>query len=68
MPWDLSVVGIDDIQFSTYTNPSLTTIAQPKQELGKRSLSTHYWAAHHRPVDAVNLEVAWSCESPRHHH
>ena len=31
---DLSVVGIDDIQFAAYTNPGLTTVAQPKQELG----------------------------------
>jgi LacI family transcriptional regulator len=34
VPEDLSVVGIDDIQFSAYTNPGLTTVAQPKQELG----------------------------------
>lgn len=34
VPDDLSVVGIDDIQFAAYTNPSLTTVAQPKQRLG----------------------------------
>jgi DNA-binding LacI/PurR family transcriptional regulator len=34
VPGDLSVVGIDDIQFAAYTNPGLTTVAQPKQELG----------------------------------
>jgi LacI family transcriptional regulator len=34
IPDDLSVVGIDDIQFSAYTNPGLTTVAQPKHELG----------------------------------
>ena len=34
VPEDVSVVGIDDIQFSAYTNPGLTTVAQPKQELG----------------------------------
>ncbi len=34
VPADLSVVGIDDIQFAAYTNPALTTVAQPKQELG----------------------------------
>ncbi len=28
------VVGIDDIQFAAYTNPGLTTVAQPKHELG----------------------------------
>ncbi len=34
VPDDLSVVGIDDIQFAAYTNPGLTTVAQPKQDLG----------------------------------
>jgi LacI family transcriptional regulator len=34
VPADLSVVGIDDIQFAAYTNPGLTTVAQPKQDLG----------------------------------
>jgi DNA-binding LacI/PurR family transcriptional regulator len=34
VPQDLSVVGIDDIQFASYTNPGLTTVAQPKHELG----------------------------------
>jgi DNA-binding LacI/PurR family transcriptional regulator len=34
VPRDLSVVGIDDIQFAAFTNPGLTTVAQPKQELG----------------------------------
>ena len=34
VPEDLSVVGIDDIQFAAYTNPGLTTVAQPKHRLG----------------------------------
>ncbi len=34
VPEDLSVVGIDDIQLAAYTNPGLTTVAQPKHELG----------------------------------
>ncbi len=34
VPRDLSVVGIDDIQFAEYTNPALTTVAQPKHRLG----------------------------------
>ncbi len=34
VPDDLSVVGIDDIQFAAYTNPGLTTVAQPKHRLG----------------------------------
>jgi DNA-binding LacI/PurR family transcriptional regulator len=34
VPEDLSVVGIDDIQVAGYTNPGLTTVAQPKYQLG----------------------------------
>jgi len=34
VPQDLSVIGIDDIQFAAYTNPGLTTVAQPKHRLG----------------------------------
>jgi LacI family transcriptional regulator, galactose operon repressor len=34
VPEDLSVVGINDIQFSSYTKPALTSVAQPTQELG----------------------------------
>jgi DNA-binding LacI/PurR family transcriptional regulator len=34
VPEDLSVVGINDIQFSSYTKPTLTSVAQPTRELG----------------------------------
>jgi DNA-binding LacI/PurR family transcriptional regulator len=34
VPEDLSVVGIDDIQLAGYTIPGLTTVAQPKYQLG----------------------------------
>jgi LacI family transcriptional regulator len=34
VPDYLSVIGVDDIQFAAYTNPGLTTVAQPKQQLG----------------------------------
>ena len=35
VPGDLAVVGFDDIPFALYIYPSLTTIAQPKPEMGK---------------------------------
>jgi LacI family transcriptional regulator len=34
VPTDLSIVGFDDIHLAGYINPPLTTIAQPKYELG----------------------------------
>ncbi len=34
VPEDISVVGFDNIVFSAYTNPPLTTIDQPKRSIG----------------------------------
>lgn len=34
VPDDLAIVGFDDIELATYTTPPLSTIAQPKKELG----------------------------------
>lgn len=35
LPEDLSIVGFDDIQFARYTDPPLTTVAQPMREIGE---------------------------------
>jgi len=34
VPAQLSVVGFDDIRLASFTNPPLTTVAQPKYEMG----------------------------------
>ncbi len=38
IPRDLSVVGFDDIQFSQYCDPPLTTISQPRYEIGRQAM------------------------------
>lgn len=38
VPQDLSVVGFDDIQFSQYCDPPLTTISQPRYEIGRQAM------------------------------
>ena len=38
VPGDLAVVGFDDIPFASYVSPSLTTVAQPVQDIGKRAM------------------------------
>jgi DNA-binding LacI/PurR family transcriptional regulator len=38
VPRDLAVVGFDDIPFAAYVSPALTTIAQPKFDLGRRAM------------------------------
>jgi LacI family transcriptional regulator len=37
VPEDISVIGFDDIELSSYIKPSLTTIRQPIHEIGKKS-------------------------------
>jgi LacI family transcriptional regulator len=34
MPRDVAIIGCDDIALASFTNPSLTTVAQPKHEMG----------------------------------
>lgn len=38
IPQDLSVVGFDDIDLAPYLEPPLTTVAQPKREMGARAV------------------------------
>jgi LacI family transcriptional regulator len=39
VPEDLAVIGYDDIELACFTNPPLTTIAQPKHALGSQAAS-----------------------------
>jgi DNA-binding LacI/PurR family transcriptional regulator len=38
VPRDLAVVGFDNIPFSAYVHPPLTTVAQPMREMGRRAM------------------------------
>ncbi|HBS5981471.1 TPA: substrate-binding domain-containing protein, partial [Klebsiella variicola] len=40
VPDDISVIGFDDLPFSTYSNPPLTTIKQPIYETGVKLAQT----------------------------
>lgn len=39
VPSDLSVIGMDDSTFMQFTNPALTTVRQPVQELAQESVN-----------------------------
>ncbi|WP_158681624.1 LacI family DNA-binding transcriptional regulator [Microbulbifer pacificus] len=38
IPRDISVIGFDDIRYAEIADPPLTTIAQPAEEIGERSM------------------------------
>ncbi len=38
VPDDVSVAGFDDIDFASYSDPALTTIAQPAEAFGRRAV------------------------------
>jgi len=38
IPEDISVVGFDGIDYSLYFHPSLTTVVQPVEDIGKKSI------------------------------
>jgi LacI family transcriptional regulator len=39
VPKDIAVVGYDDLEIARFTNPPLTTIAQPKKEIGTQAVN-----------------------------
>jgi LacI family transcriptional regulator len=38
VPDDISIVGFDDIEAARFAQPPLTTVAQPKEEMGRRGV------------------------------
>jgi len=42
IPDDISVIGFDDIRYAAVTDPPLTTISQPGEEIGERVMNRLY--------------------------
>jgi DNA-binding LacI/PurR family transcriptional regulator len=49
VPEELSVIGFDDIRIASYVTPPLTTIQQPKVELGHLATEVMLDLLHNRP-------------------
>ena len=49
VPEELSIVGFDDIKMASYVAPPLTTIHQPKVELGRLATQVMLDLLHNRP-------------------
>lgn len=60
VPDELSVVGFDNIPFASYVMPSLTTLAQPKSEMGRiamRMVLSLIGDERVDPIDKANVVV-----------
>jgi LacI family transcriptional regulator, repressor for deo operon, udp, cdd, tsx, nupC, and nupG len=47
VPKDLTVIGFDDVEFTTMFHPYITTVVQPCYELGKRSMELLFAQINH---------------------
>ena len=56
VPRDLSVVGFDDVQLAQFVAPTLTTIHQPKVELGELAMQKLLDLLSERPVEDAVLQ------------
>ncbi len=60
VPADLSIVGFDDVRLASFANPPLTTIVQPKYEMGMLATTMLLERIHERdmPARQVVLETS----------
>jgi LacI family transcriptional regulator len=70
-PDDISVVGIDDVRDSAYSNPSLTTFSVPKYDLGKTAVLFLHNLTQNKSIPIArtvllgNIRVRQSAAPPR---
>jgi LacI family transcriptional regulator len=67
VPGDIAVVGFDGIPFASLAHPSLTTVAQPAAELGRRAASALFTAiggADLPPAEVLPVELVVGDSTP----
>jgi DNA-binding LacI/PurR family transcriptional regulator len=62
VPTDVSVVGFDDIQSAAFCTPSLTTVRQPLNEMGKRGAGLLLERIAHPEMTELEAEVVMQPE------
>lgn len=58
VPADLSIAGFDDLDLSRATTPSLTTVRQPLQEMGRMAVSLLIRLLDRHELEALHVELA----------
>ena len=57
VPGDVSVVGFDDIQSAAFSTPSLTTVRQPLQEMGRTAVTMLMRQLDGHAHEALSMEL-----------
>lgn len=58
VPQDLSVTGFDDIDLACATQPRITTVRQPLQEMGRMAVGLLQRLMSQQDLDALHIELA----------
>jgi LacI family transcriptional regulator len=58
VPEDLSVAGFDDVDLSRATRPTLTTVRQPLEEMGRMAVTLLIRLLERHRLDALHVELA----------
>ena len=57
VPRDMSVAGFDDIEISRATQPMLTTVRQPLQEMGRMAVTLLIRVLERHTLDALHVSL-----------
>lgn len=69
IPYDVAIVSFDDIDLFKFSSPTITSVIQPKEEIGKVAFEVLFNQIHNREADKqqivlpVKLNVRESCGS-----
>jgi len=55
VPEELSVTGFDDIPFAAFTRPSLTTVRQPRRDMGRRAMRLLFALLNGEPAEKTSV-------------
>jgi DNA-binding LacI/PurR family transcriptional regulator len=55
VPGDLSVTGFDDIPFAAFAGPPLTTIRQPRRDMGRRAMKLLFALLNGAPAEKTHI-------------
>lgn len=58
VPRDISIVGFDNIDFASLTEPALTTINLPRKELGRRAVEVLIKSLEDLEKEGVEIEIS----------